>query len=207
MLRHHHRLHRAALWLALSAVVLRSLIPIGFMPGWIGAVPGSPSWLVICPASELQALLKAPSNDHAGHPSAAPKIALAATAGVEPDAEPAAAHCPGHASAAASPVTPKPVVVSAVDDAAPAGHAGHDAHEGHDPAQHAGHRIAAEHQSCPFAAAATPALALAPTAAPLAASAAATPDVVRLPVAIPAAPRRLPPARAPPARIDDRAVA
>jgi hypothetical protein len=51
------------LWLALSGLLLRALIPGGFMPGWTQQqADGTRSWLVICHAGELQSLLRKPIN-------------------------------------------------------------------------------------------------------------------------------------------------
>ena len=163
-------LTRAAVWLALAGVVLRSLIPVGFMPGWIGAVPGAASWLVICPASELSQLavvipepLLVPERQaaEAGHGGMAPMSAeehvamLAAMAAAHAGnngrtddgrADPHADHHAQHAHNAPA------QSVADHDNPAVAGHAGHDR------AAHHGHVIAAEHQNCPYAGAAVPAV-------------------------------------------------
>ena len=61
------RLHRLALWLALGGVLLRGLVPAGFMPGWAQVdADGQRSWLSICTAGELRALLPAGHHHHAG---------------------------------------------------------------------------------------------------------------------------------------------
>ena len=70
------RLRLLALWLALSGVLLRGLVPTGFMPGWTQAGDdGSRSWLTICPAGELQALL--PQSPHAHHHHHHPGMVMA----------------------------------------------------------------------------------------------------------------------------------
>lgn len=57
---------RFALLMAVAGVLLRGLIPPGFMPGWTGELEGQArSWLAICPAGELQALL--PRGHHHHH--------------------------------------------------------------------------------------------------------------------------------------------
>jgi hypothetical protein len=66
MSRFRSRLRLAALWLALAGVLLRGLVPAGFMPGWTQAgTDGSRSWLMVCPAGELATLL--PADPHAHH--------------------------------------------------------------------------------------------------------------------------------------------
>ncbi|GAC1628427.1 MAG: hypothetical protein NVS9B10_18340 [Nevskia sp.] len=79
--------HRCALWLALGSVLLRGLVPAGFMPGWTQAgTDGRYSWLTICPAGELQALLpQDPHAQHHHHPGAAamPAGTAAAAAGMD----------------------------------------------------------------------------------------------------------------------------
>ena len=67
----HRRLYTITLWLALSGVLLRGLIPVGFMPGWAGStMGGEPSWLIVCPAGELQVLL--PQTHHHHHDNGGP---------------------------------------------------------------------------------------------------------------------------------------
>lgn len=196
-LRRQSPLTRAVVWLALAGVLLRGLIPVGFMPGWIGAVPGAASWLVICPASELSRLATLPVA-----PATATAIVDAAAADPVPtaasdsasgdhDASVHAAHAAhrshaGHVGMAPMSAAEHAAMLAAMaaapasaDDGAGRAHAGHHAqprhdapaqqaadhashaaasHDGHDPAQHHGHVIAAEHQSCPFAGAAGPAV-------------------------------------------------
>lgn len=62
------RLHLLALWLALGGVLLRGLVPVGFMPGWaqVGA-DGQRSWLSICTAGDLRALLPLAGAGHHHH--------------------------------------------------------------------------------------------------------------------------------------------
>lgn len=209
MFRSRTALHAFALWLALSAVLLRSLIPVGFMPGWTGSGGEQASWLIICPASPLSAAL-APSghgahagnaghHDHAAMLAAMAAEAATATATAEV-ADPHAGHHAGmhhglhhgaDAMAAAGPPTLADVNVT---------------HAGHDPAQHEAHRIASEHQSCPFAGAVAPALpgslagftlAVPATRIGRPASAAAVASTSQ---------RRLPPARGPPGIVDTRAA-
>eukprot|EP01034_Spumella_vulgaris_P003187 gene3187-4114_t len=61
-------LHRLALWLALSGVLLRGLVPVGFMPGWAQAsADGQRSWLTICAAGDLRALLPQAGAGHHHH--------------------------------------------------------------------------------------------------------------------------------------------
>ena len=181
MFRSRTALHSFALWLALSAVVLRSLIPVGFMPGWTGTGEEGGRWLIICPASPLSTALAPPANKHAGHHDHAAMMAAMAKAHA---ADPHAAH--------------RGMANMAADMAGMS----HDMHAGHDLAQHEAHRIASEHQSCPFAGAVAPALpvslasfALAIPVATLGRPAAAVSTAT-------ASQRRLPPARAPPAVID-----
>lgn len=58
-------LHRLALWLTLGGMLLRGLVPLGFMPGWAQAdAEGRRSWLSLCAAGDLRALLP---NGGAGH--------------------------------------------------------------------------------------------------------------------------------------------
>lgn len=60
------RFRLAALWLALAGVLLRGMVPAGFMPGWTQAgADGSRGWLTICRAGELAVLL--PADPHAHH--------------------------------------------------------------------------------------------------------------------------------------------
>ena len=178
MLRSRSHLQAFALWLALAGVVLRSLVPVGFMPGWAGAAGdgGEARWLIVCPTSPLHGALASP-----------------APAPADPHAEHHGHHAGmDHGDAAA---------LAAVDMAAADSHAGHDA------SQHGGHRIAAEHLSCPFAGASSPALPAADLACLVADHGTSTADVAAAADAIRPVRRRLPPARAPPAAIDDRAVA
>ena len=123
--------HAIALWLALSAVVLRSLIPVGFMPGWTGSSGGeSASWLIICPASPLSAALAPKASSHAGHPhhDHAAMLAAMAAATSTGNGDPHAGHHAGMHHDAAT------MSVAAVDP-----HAGHDmsAMPGMDHSQHA----------------------------------------------------------------------
>ncbi|WP_293370081.1 hypothetical protein [Nevskia sp.] len=71
MFRSRSHLHATALWLALAGVLLRSLVPVGFMPGWTdtAAKDGQAAWLIICPTSPLHAALAAPVavDPHAHH--------------------------------------------------------------------------------------------------------------------------------------------
>ena len=71
-----HGLQRLTLALALAALLLRALIPTGFMPGWDrSAAEGGPRWLVVCETSPLHSLLAPRAychagparSDHAGH--------------------------------------------------------------------------------------------------------------------------------------------
>ncbi len=207
MFRSRTALHSFALWLALSAVVLRSLIPVGFMPGWTGSgVEAGNRWLIICPASPLSAALAAPVAAHSGHghhDHAAMLAAMAATdAGANASAAGAADPHAGHANhqgmqhgadamAAAGP----PVLVDVN-----AGHAGHD------PAQHEAHRIASEHQSCPFAGAVAPALPVTTAGFALALPAARIGRPEAAATVATASQRRLPPARGPPDIVDTLAA-
>lgn len=205
MFRSRSHLQSMALWLALAGVALRSLVPVGFMPGWTDAAAGGDArWLIICPTSPLYAALQAapdaapvaghdgPSAEHAhhagGHHDHAAMLAAQAAAAADPHAH---HHHPGTAAEVGASTS----VVAA------------DPHAGHDASQHGGHRIAAEHLSCPFAGAAGPAL---PASAVVLAVAIA--GSVRPNAAVPADAvirhhRRLPPARAPPHRNDDTAAA
>ena len=61
-------LHLLALWLALCSVLLRGLVPVGFMPGWAQAgAGGQRSWLTLCPAGDLRALLPQAGAGHHHH--------------------------------------------------------------------------------------------------------------------------------------------
>lgn len=215
MFRSRSHLQSMALWLALAGVALRSLVPVGFMPGWTDAAAGGDArWLIICPTSPLYAALQAvpghgghettpeaapgaghggPSAEHThhagGHHDHAAMLAAQAAAAADPHAH----HHHGAAADAEAAASPSAVAA--------------DPHAGHDASQHGGHRIAAEHLSCPFAGAAAPALPA--SAAVLAAAVAGS---VRPNAAVPADAvirhhRRLPPARAPPRRDDDTAAA
>lgn len=192
MFRSRTSLHSFALWLALSAVVLRSLIPVGFMPGWTGSSGGeSASWLIICPASPLSAALAPKASSHAGHPhhDHAAMLAAMAAATSTGNGDPHAGHHAGMDHDAAT------MSVAAVDP-----------HAGHDPAAHLGHRIASEHQSCPFAGAVAPALPVSVAAyVALIADALASRPATAVGV-VAASQRRLPPARAPPVAIDTRSA-
>lgn len=190
MFRSRSHLQAFALWLALAGVVLRSLVPVGFMPGWTGsaAKPGGASWLIICPTSPLHAALASPVAAPAHHDHAAMQAAQAAAAD-----DPHAHHHGHHAGMDHG---------AAVDRATPAA----DPHAGHDASQHGGHRIAAEHLSCPFAGAGSPALPAADIAFLVAAPGTSPVETVRPADAVTTVRRRLPPARAPPVAIDDRAV-
>lgn len=183
MFRSRSHLHAFALWLALAGVVLRSLVPVGFMPGWTdGAAKSSDArWLIICPTSPLYGALASPAAAPKHHDHAAMLAAQAAAA------DPHAHHHGHHAGMDHG---------SAVSTADP--------HAGHDASQHGGHRIAAEHLSCPFAGAGSPALPSIVSAGQFAASGSTAPDVARPPVVVLAVQRRLPPARAPPAGVDTR---
>lgn len=59
-------LHRLALWLALGGMLLRGLVPLGFMPGWAQAdAEGRRSWRSLCAVGDLRALLPhGPSHHH-----------------------------------------------------------------------------------------------------------------------------------------------
>lgn len=184
MFRSRTALHSFALWLALSAVVLRSLIPVGFMPGWTGTGEEGGRWLIICPASPLSAALVPPAQPAGHHDHAAMMAAMAAA-----DADPHAAH---HGMG------------QMMGDMAGMSHDMHAAgmHAGHDPAQHDAHRIASEHQSCPFAGAVAPALPVTLASFALAIPAATLGRPASTVSSATASQRRLPPARAPPAAID-----
>lgn len=186
MFRSRTALHSFALWLALSAVVLRSLIPVGFMPGWTGTGEEGGRWLIICPASPLSAALAPPASKHAGHHDHAAMMAAMAAADA---ADPHAAHR-GMANMAMD-------MTGMSHDMHAAG-----THAGHDPAQHEAHRIASEHQSCPFAGAVAPALPVTLASFALAIPAATLGRPVTALSTASASQRRLPPARAPPAVID-----
>lgn len=181
MFRSRTALHSFALWLALSAVVLRSLIPVGFMPGWTGTGEEGGRWLIICPASPLSAALAPPANKHAGHHDHAAMMAAMAKAHA---ADPHAAH--------------RGMANMAADMAGMS----HDMHAGHDPAQHEAHRIASEHQSCPFAGAVAPALPVSLASFALAIPVATLGRPATAVSTATASQRRLPPARAPPEFID-----
>lgn len=184
MFRSRTALHSFALWLALSAAVLRSLIPVGFMPGWTGTGEEGGRWLIICPASPLSAALTPPAKQHKGHHDHAAMMAAMAAADAE-SADPHAGHRAMQAMAGMS------------HDMHAAGQ-----HAGHDPAQHEAHRIASEHQSCPFAGAVAPALPVTLASLALAIPAATLGRPVAAVSTASASQRRLPPARAPPAVID-----
>ncbi len=188
MFRSRTALHSFALWLALSAVVLRSLIPVGFMPGWTGTGEEGGRWLIICPASPLSAALASPAaklpGAHTSHHDHAAMMAAMAAADAD-SADPHAAHRAMQAMAGMS------------HDMHAAG-----MHADHDPAQHDAHRIASEHQSCPFAGAVAPALPVTLTSFALAIPAAMLGHPVTALSTASASQRRLPPARAPPAAID-----
>lgn len=208
MFRSRSHLQSMALWLALAGVALRSLVPVGFMPGWTDAAAGGGArWLIICPTSPLYAALQAaPDHGHEVAPAAAPAAdhahhaaehhdhaAMLAAQAAAAAADPHAHHHHGAAGDAEAAASPSAVAV--------------DPHAGHDASQHGGHRIAAEHLSCPFAGAAAPAL-----PANAAVLAAVVVGNVRPNTAVPADAvirhhRRLPPARAPPRRDDDTAAA
>ena len=192
MFRSRSHLQSFALWLALAGVALRSLVPVGFMPGWTDAATkaGDASWLIICPTSPLYGALASPVAAKPHHDHAAMLAAQAASAAAAADPH---AHHHGHHAG--------------MDHGAAAATATADPHAGHDPSQHGGHRIAAEHLSCPFAGAGSPALPVADLAFLVASPDASTPDIVATADAVPSVRRRLPPARGPPAAIDDRAVA
>lgn len=206
MFRSRTALHSFALWLALSAVVLRSLIPVGFMPGWIGSgVEAGNRWLIICPASPLSAALAAPVAAHGGHGHHDHAAMLAAMAAAEATAanadalDPHAGHALHHGrhhGADAMAVAGPPALADVN-----AGHAGHD------PAQHEAHRIASEHQGCPFAGAVAPALPVSLASLAVAIPAASIGRPASAAAVASASQRRLPPARAPPRYLDDRAVA
>lgn len=199
MFRSRSHLQAFALWLALAGVVLRSLVPIGFMPGWTGAAGDGDDarWLIICPTSPLYGALATPVAAKPHHDHAAMLAAQAAAAAA---ADPHAHHHGLHGHHAG-------MDHGAAGDAVPVATAAADPHAGHDPGQHGGHRIAAEHLSCPFAGAGSPALPTAALAFLVADHGTSTPDVAAPADAVPPVRRRLPPARAPPAAIDDRAVA
>jgi hypothetical protein len=196
MFRSRSHLQSIALWLALAGVALRSLVPVGFMPGWTDAAAngGERSWLIICPTSPLHEALASPvartaqASPLLHHDHAAMQAAQSAAADVY------GLHCrTGHHADADS------VAQSAAPSADP--------HVEHAPSQHGEHRIAAEHLSCPFAAAGAPALPVTASAFLVAAVGASTLDVAAPAAAVIADRHRLPPARGPPPRFDDRAVA
>lgn len=205
MFRSRSHLQSIALWLALAGVALRSLVPVGFMPGWTDAAAngGERSWLIICPTSPLHEALASPVERTAQassllhHDHAAMRAAQSAAADVY------GLHCrTGHhadAPSAASSAAQSAIVAAAVPAADP--------HAEHAPSQHGEHRIAAEHLSCPFAAAGAPALPVTASAFLVAAVGASTLDVAAPAAAVIADRHRLPPARGPPPRFDDRAVA
>lgn len=183
MFRSRTALHCFALWLALSALVLRSLVPVGFMPGWTGVGAEGGHWLIICPASPLSAALAPPAAKHAHHDHAAMMAAMAAA---EAAGDPHAAHL---------------AMAGMSHDMHAAG-----MHAGHDPAQHEAHRLASEHQSCPFASAVAPALPVTLASFALAIPAATLGRTATAVSTASASQRRLPPARAPPAVIDTYAA-
>lgn len=205
MFRSRSHLQSIALWLALAGVALRSLVPVGFMPGWTDAAAngGERSWLIICPTSPLHEALASPvartaqASPLLHHDHAAMRAARSAAADVY------GLHCrTGHhadAPSAASSAAQSAIVAAAVPAADP--------HAEHAPSQHGEHRIAAEHLSCPFAAAGAPALPVTASAFLVAAVGASTLDVAAPAAAVIADRHRLPPARGPPLRFDDRAVA
>lgn len=205
MFRSRTHLQSMALWLALAGVALRSLVPVGFMPGWTDAAAGGDArWLIICPTSPLYAALQAaPGHGHGAAPVAAASAEHAHHAGGHHDH---AAMLAAQAAAAADPHAHHHHGAAADAAASPSAVAANP-HAGHDASQHGGHRIAAEHLSCPFAGAAAPAL---PASAVVLAAAVA--GSIRPNAAVPADAvirnhRRLPPARAPPHRDDDTAAA
>jgi hypothetical protein len=187
MFRSRSHLQATALWLALAGVVLRSLVPVGFMPGWTsaGGVDGAPRWLIVCPTSPLHGALAdptpPPTHDAAGHHDHAAMLAAMAAAD-----DPHAGHHGHHGDAAATVA---------------------DGHDGHAAGEHGGHRIAAEHLSCPFAGAAAAALPVADGAFAVTVADGRELTAVRPADAVVPVRRRLPPARAPPAPHDDHALA
>lgn len=65
MLRKPTRLHHSALLIALGAMMLRALIPAGYMPNWSGG--HAKAWLAICHAGALQVLVE-PARRASGEP-------------------------------------------------------------------------------------------------------------------------------------------
>jgi hypothetical protein len=77
--RHRQPLRAVLSWLLLASLLLRGLVPLGFMPGWDRAAnEGKSAWLIVCPAGDLQALLantglhahcegRGRNGEHAGH--------------------------------------------------------------------------------------------------------------------------------------------
>lgn len=207
MFRSRSHLQSIALWLALAGVALRSLVPVGFMPGWTDAAAngGERSWLIICPTSPLHGALAssvartAQASSLLHHDHAAMQAAQSAVGEDPQAAEIYGLHCrTGHHAEAES--AAQSAIVAAVVPAA-------DPHAEHAPSQHGEHRIAAEHLSCPFAAAGASALPITASAFLVAAVGASTLDVAAPAAAVIADRHRLPPARGPPPRFDDRAVA
>lgn len=197
MFRSRSHLTSFALWLALAGVVLRALVPVGFMPGWTGATAkaGDAGWLVICPTSPLHGALAAPEA-----PAAAPvhdHAAMLAAAAEAEAGDPHAHHHHGHPAAMAH---------AGMDHGAMAAAPVADPHAGHDAGRHGDHRIAAEHLSCPFAGAAAAALPVAGFGPVGLDAGASAPDRAAASAAVARIRHRLPPARAPPAASDDRAV-
>ena len=195
MFRSRSHLQAVALWLALAGVVLRGLVPVGFMPGWTGTDTrnDAAAWLIICPTSPLHGAFVAPAAAPAvaGHHDHAAMLAAMAAAAADPHAH--HHHGPQAAIAAAADAAAEPAAAA-------------DPHAGHAAGEHGGHRIAAEHLSCPFAGAATAALPVAAAVFAADFAGASAPIPARSADAVPTVRRRLPPARAPPPH-DDHAVA
>lgn len=67
MFRNHSRLHRLALWLALSGTLLRGLIPVGFMPAMTtDAEARGSAILVLCSGGVFKASKMAISQPRRG---------------------------------------------------------------------------------------------------------------------------------------------
>ncbi len=84
------------------------MIPAGFMPGWTdGGTDSGRSWLMICPAGELQALM--PAGPHAHHHHAG----MTMDAGAHNGHRIGEAHLSCPFAGAAAPVLPTPEVSAA----------------------------------------------------------------------------------------------
>lgn len=174
MSRRRTHLHAVALWLTLAGVLLRGLIPVGFMPGWVAASePASRSWVVICPTSPLRAV-----QHTATDPTPAGHLRAALAALPEGALSGPICHGAGQPAAVAS------VTATTPDD------------------DHGSHRIAAEHLDCPFAAAVAAVLPAADVAPALPARSGLTATPSRTLAHDHDPQRRRPPARAPPAGAD-----